>query len=285
MAGHDEERAAVENFLKFLCKSKAASGLVAFGWPGTAKSLFPTALVYELNKAGFDCGFAHVRCQSLTAELSVDSVRQRLAKLSDFLNQCVAAKVIVFDELDAFAPARGENPALLRLSTWALDFFDVQRGHLKNGLIIGITNNPVQVDPAVLDRLPCSLYFELPSPEMIRAILANLGIPQSDAVSNELSKELNAKHEQINGRNVHGAASLAKAFFNSDISSVDPKEIADFMLGNTRTVSDETLNTYRHDHRGLISKSEKFRNAWRSRTSPAAPVSSAGHTPGATSAP
>ena len=278
MAGHHEERLAVENYLNFLCSRDTASGLLAFGWPGTAKSLFPLALAFELNKAGFECGFARVRCQALTAELSVEGVRQRLAELAEFINECQQPKVIVFDELDALAPTRGDNPALLRLSTWVLDFLDVQRGHLKNGLIVGITNNPAQVDPAVLDRLPCSLYFDLPDGDMIEQILRHLGIPQADAVSSEITNELSGRQEQINGRNVHGGAELAKAYFDSDLPNVAPAEIAGFMLGNTRTVTNETLDTYRHTYRGLISRSEKFRAAWQARAAAASPAGSASQT-------
>ena len=265
MAGHSEERIAVENYLKFLCSRDRASGLLTFGWPGTAKSLFPSALAYELNNAGFKCGYAHVWCQSLTAGFSVDEVHRRLAELGDFINDCEQPKVIVFDELDAFAPTRGPNPALLRLSTWALDFFDVQRGHLKNGLIIGVTNGPTEVDAAVLDRLPCSLYFDLPDRDMIEDILRHLGIPQAGAVSDEIIKGLATRKEHINGRNAAAAAVLAIAYFNSDLPNVAPAEIADLMLANTRTVTDEALNTYEHKYRGLINKSTKFRDTWQTR--------------------
>ncbi len=265
LAGHDTEMKATAQFLEFLSSKERAWTVMAFGWPGTGKTVFPAALAYRLNQTGIACGLAHIPCQRLTAELSVGEVRQHLEKLNGFVNQSQEPKLIIFDELDAFAPTRASNPSLLQLTTWAMDFFDIENSRLKRGLIGGVTNNPAEVDFAVRDRLASTLYFKLPTRGMVTEILAHTGVPRAGEVTIELFELLTGRSELITGRGAYEAAKLAVDFYNNAIETESPKEIARFMHVHSNTVLAREVETYREKHLGLIDKSTEFVKSWEGR--------------------
>lgn len=270
IAGHEVELEAVAEFARFVASSNTSWAIMLFGWPGTAKTIFPRALARKLNEGGQPFGLAQIRCQGLTAKLNVDDVRQRLEQLDDFLARSADPKIIVFDELDAFAPKRRDNPSLLRLSTWVMDFFDSDSPRLEQTLLMGITNNPSEVDPAVRDRVPCSLYFDLPDRDVVEAMLGHIGMPQAGRVADELFQQLAGRREHATGRSVFSTANLAIARFKKTLETMNPGVIAQFMLAHGNAVSEQELAGFRLGHRGLISRSKDFVDAWSPTTTSAA---------------
>jgi AAA+ superfamily predicted ATPase len=262
MAGYEKQLGGVFEFARFLAAESMAWTIMGFGWPGTGKTIFPKVLAHQLNSSGMSVGLAYIRCQALTARLSVDEVKERLASLEDFISQRAEPKIIVFDELDALAPSRRDNPALLRLSMWAMDFLDLGNEHLKGSIIIGVTNDPEQVEPAVRSRLHCSLYFELPEMDAIVAMLDHAEIPNAEAVADQLWQALAKEGWRATGRSVYTGIVLVKKLLGASLKDADPAAVARLLRQHSRGVPDDEFQRYQFTNRGLIGQSAEFLQCW-----------------------
>jgi len=190
-----------------------------------------------------------------------------LQELTNFIAQRGEPKIIVFDEIDAIAPTRSENPALLMTSATTMDFLDRDNALLKGSIVFGITNNPDRVDPAVMDRLSegC-LYFDLPTEATISTILDDRGIPAAQQVARLLVASVGRNGHRITGRGASDGAETAQTFFRwnkSDVNRLPPQQIAEHLLSSCSSVDNIEFENFGARQRARIERASTFVGIYR----------------------
>jgi len=151
---------------------RAAKGFLLFGPPGTGKTLLAKAVAHEA-----EANFISVASSDLLSKWYGESERQ-VARLFARARQ-VAPTVIFLDEIDALALHRGsaadEPAASDRVVNTLLAELDGLK-ELRGVVVIGATNRPTLVDPALLrpGRLDELVYVPVPDRDGRRKILGIL---------------------------------------------------------------------------------------------------------------
>jgi len=161
-----------DKFLKF--GMQPSRGVLFYGPPGCGKTLLAKAIANECQ-----ANFISVKGPELLTMWFGESE----ANVRDIFDKARSAApcVLFFDELDSIAKARGGNVgdaggAADRVINQILTEMDGM-GAKKNVFIIGATNRPDIIDPAILrpGRLDQLIYIPLPDDKSREAILkANL---------------------------------------------------------------------------------------------------------------
>ena len=157
-----------EKFLKF--GMSPSKGVLFYGPPGCGKTLLAKAIANECQ-----ANFISVKGPELLTMWFGESE----ANVRDVFDKARAAApcVLFFDELDSIAKARGNSSgdaggASDRVLNQLLTEMDGM-GAKKNVFIIGATNRPDQIDPALLrpGRLDQLIYIPLPDEKSRHAVL------------------------------------------------------------------------------------------------------------------
>lgn len=143
-------------------------GVLLYGPPGCGKTLVAKAIA---NQSG--ANFISIKGPELLNKFVGES--ERSVRMVFARGRASAPCVLFFDELDALAPRRGSdraNPSSERVVNQLLTELDGMEGR-KDVYVIGATNRPDMIDPAMLrpGRLDKLLFVPLPSPEQRGAIL------------------------------------------------------------------------------------------------------------------
>jgi len=123
----------------------APKGVLLYGPPGTGKTLMAKAVASETN-----ANFISVRGPQLLSKWvgeSEKAIRQTFRKARQ-----VSPTIIFFDELDSLAPARGQemgNNVSERVVNQLLTELDGLE-EMGNVMVIGATNRPDMIDPALI---------------------------------------------------------------------------------------------------------------------------------------
>ncbi|KAF8336192.1 P-loop containing nucleoside triphosphate hydrolase protein [Amanita rubescens] len=158
-----------EKFLKY--GMSPSKGVLFYGPPGTGKTLLAKAIANECN-----ANFISIKGPELLTMWFGESE----ANVRDVFDKARAAApcVMFFDELDSIAKARGASAgdgggAGDRVLNQILTEMDGMNAK-KNVFIIGATNRPDQIDPALLrpGRLDQLIYIPLPDDPSRVSILA-----------------------------------------------------------------------------------------------------------------
>lgn len=153
-------------------------GILLFGPPGTGKTFVVRAVAHEAGAAFFPIKGAEL-LDKYVGE-SERGVRDVFARARN-----AAPSIVFFDELDALAPVRGSSTTSVTDSVVAalLTELDgiVERG---NVCVIGATNRPDLIDPALLrsGRFETHIELGLPQADAIRALLGISEVPFDDDV-------------------------------------------------------------------------------------------------------
>ena len=149
---------------------RPAKGFLLYGPPGTGKTLLAKAVAREA-----EANFIATKSSDLLSKWYGES-EQQIARLFARARQ-VAPTVIFIDELDSLVPARGgglgEPQVTERVVNTILSEMDGLE-ELQSVVVIGATNRPNLVDPALLrpGRFDELIYVGVPSKEGRRRILS-----------------------------------------------------------------------------------------------------------------
>jgi transitional endoplasmic reticulum ATPase len=148
---------------------RAAKGFLLYGPPGTGKTLLAKAVAREA-----EANFIATKSSDLLSKWYGES-EQQIARLFARARQ-VAPTVIFIDELDSLVPARGGGlgePAVTErvVNTILAEMDGLEE--LQSVVVIGATNRPNLVDPALLrpGRFDELVYVSVPDEKGRRRIL------------------------------------------------------------------------------------------------------------------
>ncbi|MFL6732160.1 MAG: CDC48 family AAA ATPase [Sphingomicrobium sp.] len=164
---------------------RPAKGFLLYGPPGTGKTLLAKAAAREA-----EANFIATKSSDLLSKWYGES-EQQIARLFNRARQ-VAPTIIFIDELDSLVPARGgglgEPQVTERVVNTILAEMDGLE-ELQNVVVIGATNRPTLIDPALLrpGRFDELIYVGVPDTAGRRRILAihTEGMPLADDVDLE----------------------------------------------------------------------------------------------------
>ena len=236
---------------------RPAKGFLLYGPPGTGKTLLAKATARESQ-----ANFISVKSSDLLSKWYGES-EQQIARLFARARQ-VAPTVIFIDELDSLVPARGagmgEPQVTERVVNTILAEMDGLE-ELNNVVVIGATNRPNLIDPALLrpGRFDELIYVGVPDVAGRRRILAihTAGMPIAKDVDIESLAE---RSERFTGADLEdltrraGLAALRRGLDSSEVT------MADFEAALTETrasVTDEMLADYEQIQNTLKSDAVK----------------------------
>jgi transitional endoplasmic reticulum ATPase len=207
-------REAVEWPLKYgevytALQTKPPKGILLFGPPGTGKTLLAKAVANES-----ECNFISVKGPELLSKWVGESekgVREIFRKARQ-----AAPSIIFFDEVDALVPRRGMymgsshvTESVVSQILTELDGLE----ELKNVVVLGATNRPDMIDPALLrpGRLDRIVYVPPPDAEGRRRILEVYLGGAKTILSGEISMDdLVARTEGYVGADIEALVREAK---------------------------------------------------------------------------
>ncbi|MBS1239777.1 MAG: family ATPase, partial [Proteobacteria bacterium] len=223
---------------------RPAKGFLLYGPPGTGKTMLAKATARES-----EANFIATKSSDLLSKWYGES-EQQIARLFARARQ-VAPTVIFIDELDSLVPARGggmgEPQVTERVVNTILAEMDGLE-ELNNVVLIGATNRPNLIDPALLrpGRFDELIYVGTPDTAGRRRILAihTKGMPLAKDVDLE---SLAQRTERFTGADLEDL--VRRAGLTALRRALDSKEVtrADFeaALSETRaSVTEEMLTDY-----------------------------------------
>jgi len=162
------------------------TGILFYGPPGTGKTMTAKAIAKTARST-----FMDIKMSKITSKWYGETGKYVCAVFS--LARKLAPTILFIDEVDGFLGIRG------KFSEHAVDsqikalFLSIWDGlDLTNGVIVlGATNRPFDIDPAVLRRLPRQYKFPIPDEssrlKILRKILPRISLDQSVDI-NELAR-------------------------------------------------------------------------------------------------
>jgi transitional endoplasmic reticulum ATPase len=236
---------------------RPAKGFLLYGPPGTGKTLLAKAAAREA-----EANFIATKSSDLLSKWYGES-EQQIARLFNRARQ-VAPTIIFIDELDSLVPARGgglgEPQVTERVVNTILSEMDGLE-ELQNVVVIGATNRPTLIDPALLrpGRFDELIYVGVPDTAGRRRILAihTEGMPLANDVDLE---KIAQRTDHFTGADLEdlvrraGLTALRRGLDTAQVTLAD-FEVA---LGDTRaSVTNEMLEEYEQIQETLKSEATR----------------------------
>eukprot|EP00760_Papus_ankaliazontas_P024388 PhM_4_TR2282/c0_g1_i1/m.15139 len=145
-------------------------GLLLYGPPGTGKTMLARAIAREANAF-----FMDLRIESVFSKWVGES-EQNAAAIFTLARLCQPS-IIFVDEIDSLLSDRGGDsgsnggPVYNNAKTIFLRHWDGFHSSNDRVVVVGATNMPQVLDPAVLRRMPVQVEVHLPTAEERRSIL------------------------------------------------------------------------------------------------------------------
>ncbi len=223
---------------------RAPKGLLLYGPPGTGKTMVAKAVA---NQAG--ANFLAVKGSSLLSKWYGESEK----KVAEFFRRArqVAPTILFFDELDSLAPARGstlgEPQVTERVVNQLLAELDGME-ELHNVLILGATNRPDMIEPALLrpGRLDQLIYVPVPNlearVEIFRAQTTNMSLGPD--VSLEHFAELTTRYTGADIAGVCLQAGINALRENENAQTVSKQHFLQSIQDTIPSVTEQMERTY-----------------------------------------
>jgi vacuolar protein-sorting-associated protein 4 len=181
----------------FVGKLKPWKGILLYGPPGTGKSFLAKACATEA-----DGTFFSVSASDLVAKFMGES--ERLVRTLFQMARERKPSVIFIDEIDSLCSSRseGENDATRRIKTEFLVQMQGVGNDSDGILVLGATNIPWELDPAIRRRFERRVYISLPE-EAARAELFRLKIGDTPSnLTHEDMQELARRTDSFSGSDI-----------------------------------------------------------------------------------
>jgi len=182
----------------FTGKRKPWKGILLYGPPGTGKSFVAKAVATE---SGASC-FLSVSSSDLVSKFQGES--ERLVRQLFELARKNKPSIIFIDEVDSLCGSRseGENDSARRIKTEFLVQMDGVGKDASGILVLGATNTPWELDPAIPRRFEKRVLIPLPEAKA-RERVFRLAIGSTPCeVSDRDYKELGARTEGYSGADI-----------------------------------------------------------------------------------
>ncbi|MBH9537106.1 CDC48 family AAA ATPase [Novosphingopyxis sp. YJ-S2-01] len=226
---------------------RPAKGFLLYGPPGTGKTLLAKAAARESQ-----ANFIATKSSDLLSKWYGES-EQQIAKLFARARQ-VAPTVIFIDEIDSLVPARGsgsggEPQVTERVVNTILSEMDGLE-ELQSVVVIGATNRPTLVDPALLrpGRFDELVYVSVPNRDGRRRILA-IHTAKMPLASDVDLDEVASRTERFTGADLEDLVRRAGLFAlregGNDVSEVDMSHFSQAMNASRASVTQEMEEEYR----------------------------------------
>lgn len=147
----------------FTGKRQPWRGILLYGPPGTGKSYLAQAVATEFgNELGGECTFMSVSSSDLVSKFQGES--ERLVKQLFAMARAKKPTIVFIDEIDSLCSARGdgENESARRIKTEFLVQMQGVGNDNDGVLVLGATNVPWELDPAIRRRFQKRVYISLP---------------------------------------------------------------------------------------------------------------------------
>ena len=236
---------------------RPAKGFLLYGPPGTGKTLLAKAAARESQ-----ANFIATKSSDLLSKWYGES-EQQIARLFSRARQ-VAPTIIFIDELDSLVPARGGGLGEPQVTEGVVNTILAEMDgleELQNVVVIGATNRPTLIDPALLrpGRFDELIYVGTPDTAGRRRILAihTRNMPLADDVDLE---SLAKRTERFTGADLEDLvrrAGLTALRRGLDIGKVSMQDF-EAALGETRaSVTPEMLEEYENIQQTLKSEATR----------------------------
>jgi transitional endoplasmic reticulum ATPase len=226
---------------------RPAKGFLLYGPPGTGKTLLAKAVAKEA-----EANFISIKSSDLLSKWYGES-EQQISRLFARARQ-VAPCVIFIDEIDSLVPARGsgqigEPQVTARVVNTILAEMDGME-ELQSVVVIGATNRPALVDPALLrpGRFDELVYVGTPD-EKGREHILGIHTAKMPLAGDVDLASIAAETERFTGADledvVRRAGLVALRRHGSDVSQVDASDFAEALEDSRATVTAEMEVEYK----------------------------------------
>ena len=248
IAGMQELKDYLSQRIIFVIKNKekaekyrltTPNGMLLYGPPGCGKS-------FVAEKFAEETGFNYIFVKS--SDLASSFVHGSQEKIAQLFKQAEANApvVICFDEFDALVPDRS-NPAAQYSSSEVNEFLTQLNNCSQKGIfVVGTTNRPDKIDPAVLrtGRIDKQVYVPLPDKQARKEMfLMHLkGRPYDElAIDAEKLSEMSDGYIASDIAYVVNDAAMVAAFTDTDIT----EELLETSVKSTRpSLRKDTMQIY-----------------------------------------
>ena len=180
---------------------KPQRGILLFGPPGTGKTMIAKAIASECNST-----FFNIIASSLTSKWVGES--EKTVKSLFKLAYKKVPSIIFIDEIDSILSKRSENEneATKRLKTEFLIQFDGLGSNINARLlVIAATNRPMDLDDALLRRLPKRVYC---------------GPLDEEGRFEFIKKVINRVETKLTDKDIKEIAKMTNGYSNSDLKEL-----------------------------------------------------------------
>ncbi|MFP4627158.1 MAG: CDC48 family AAA ATPase [Natronomonas sp.] len=220
------------------------AGVLLYGPPGTGKTLMAKAVANETN-----ANFISVRGPQLLSKWvgeSEKAIRQTFRKARQ-----VSPTVVFFDELDSLAPGRGGDVAGSNVSERVVNQLLTEMDGLEemgNVMVIGATNRPDMIDPALIrsgrfDRLVMIGEPELEGRERILQIHTE-DTPLSPDVSLRELAEITEGYVGSDLESIAREAAIQALRDDEDATEVEMRHFRQALESVRPTITDDISDYY-----------------------------------------
>ena len=228
--------------------------IILYGPPGTGKTLLAKAAAHESGSHLFV-----VTSSAVTSKFMGEA--EKLVRTLFQVARELAPCILFLDEMDALLSIRkgdgSEHEASRRMKTEFMVQMDGIRSSSSDGgtpghhvLIIGCTNCPWDVDPAVLRRFPRRIFVPLPDDDARRGLIQHLlkKVDKHSLTSRHVST-LVKRTKGFSGSDLTAIASEASFGPLRDLGGLEkirdvrPENVRPIMLKDFETVLDQTTRS------------------------------------------